>query len=77
MEVIMPKVDDTKENEKICTQFCGQCPSYPGIKGEFLFCARGKSASPKQETGCNCGSCGVWNKCGLNGYYYCIKGKAE
>jgi len=70
----MSKVEDTPENEKICTTFCGTCPTYPGIKGEFLFCARGRSSSPKKEMGCNCGVCDVWNTYGLKDFYYCMKG---
>jgi hypothetical protein len=27
--------------------------------------------------GCNCGICDVWNKYGLNDFYYCMKGSAE
>jgi hypothetical protein len=50
----MSKVENSLENEKICTNFCGTCPTYPA-RGEFLFCARGKSSTPKKETGCNCG----------------------
>jgi hypothetical protein len=70
------KVDDTYENEMICTKFCGVCPTYPGVKGELLFCARGKSNSPKQKAGCNCGLCDVWNKYELTDFYYCIEGAA-
>ncbi|MEW6571585.1 MAG: DUF2769 domain-containing protein [Nitrospirota bacterium] len=72
----MPKVENSPANEKICRNFCGTCPSYPGT-GEFLFCSRGRSNSPKQETGCNCGVCDVWNNYGLNDFYYCIKGSVE
>ena len=69
----MPKVEDTFENEMICTKFCGVCPSYPGVKGELLFCARGKSNVPKSKSkaGCNCGACDAWNKYDLAGFYYC------
>lgn len=73
----MPKVDNIPENEKICNNFCRTCPTYPGIDGEILFCARGKSSSPKNEMGCNCGVCEVWNKYGLKDFYYCIKGSSE
>jgi hypothetical protein len=53
------------------------CPSYPGIKGEVLFCARGKSSSPIEKAGCNCGLCDIWNKYELSDFYYCIKGKEK
>jgi hypothetical protein len=72
----MSKVENSLENEKIYTNFCGTCPTYPA-RGEFLFCARGKSSTSKKETGCNCGVCDVWNKNGLKDFYYCIKGSAE
>jgi hypothetical protein len=70
----MPKVDDTYEDEMICTRFCGQCPSYPEVKGELLFCAKGRSKAPKAKAGCKCGFCDVWNRYDLEGFYYCISG---
>ena len=73
----MSKVDDSYENETICSNFCGVCPSYPEIKGELLFCARGKSKSPKQKAGCNCSLCDVWNKYDLDKFYYCQRGAAD
>jgi len=73
----MSKVDDTYENETICGRFCGVCPTYPGIKGELLFCARGKSHAPKQKAGSNCSLCDVWNKYDLEDFYYCKQGAAD
>ncbi len=73
----MSKIDDNYENETICIKFCGVCPTYPGVKGELLFCARGKSGSPKQKSGCNCGMCDIWNKYNLEDFYYCIEGASE
>jgi hypothetical protein len=70
----MPKVEDTQENVNICMKFCGSCPTYPGVKGEVLFCARGKSNIPKVKQGCNCGLCDVQNKYGCTGSYYCTEG---
>jgi len=32
----MSRVEDNKENEEICRQYCGTCPTYPGVKGELL-----------------------------------------
>jgi hypothetical protein len=43
------KVEDNYENETICIKFCGACPTYPGVKGELLFCARGRSVAPKKK----------------------------
>jgi len=73
----MPKVEDNYENETICIRFCGVCPTYPGIKGDLLFCTRGKSRSPKQKSGCICGTCDVWDKYDLTDFYFCIEGVEE
>ena len=73
----MSRVDDTYENETICSRFCGACPTYPEIKGELLFCARGRSQAPKQKAGCNCSLCDVWNKYDLEEFYYCQRGAAD
>jgi hypothetical protein len=73
----MIKVEDNYENETICIKFCGVCPTHPDVKSELLYCARGKSNSPRQKSDCNCGLCDVWNKYGLTGCYYCINGAAE
>ncbi len=73
----MAKVEDSYENETICIKFCGRCPTYPGVKSEVLFCARGKSSSPKPKSGCNCGTCDIWDKYDLTDFYYCIEGAAR
>ena len=73
----MGKVEDSFDNEMICTKFCGVCPTYPGIKGELLFCARGKSSSPKTEGRMQLRACDVWNKYDLVDFYYCHQGPAE
>lgn len=70
-------IEDNYENEAVCLRFCGTCPSYPGVKGEILFCARGKSGAPKRKTGCNCGLCDLWNKYELSDFYYCVERKKE
>jgi hypothetical protein len=67
----MPKVDDNFDNEHICGRFCGVCPTYPGLKGELLFCARGPSQAPRSKAGCNCSLCDVWNKYELEDFYFC------
>ncbi len=72
----MGKVEDSFDNEMICTKYCGLCPTYPGVKGELLFCARGKSSAPEKKAGCNCGQCDVWNKYDLTDFYYCHQGPA-
>jgi len=74
---ITSKVEDTQANVDICLQYCGTCPSYPGVQGEALFCARGRSSSPGEKKGCNCGACEVQHKYECKGGYYCISGLCE
>ncbi len=70
----MAKAEDTKENADICIKFCGSCISYPGVEGEALFCARGKSSAEAGKKGCNCSFCDIQLKYGCTGMYYCIDG---
>jgi hypothetical protein len=75
------KVPDTPENMEICKRFCGPCPTFKPnelqkVKPHALFCARGKSEKPKDQitnNGCNCPDCGVSEKYGLVGGWYCIQ----
>jgi len=64
-------VDNTEDNFKICMDFCGNCPSYPKIPGEALYCARGKSTSEIDRQGCLCPGCSVYEKYNLFGTYFC------
>jgi hypothetical protein len=73
----MSIVDDNQENLETCMKFCGTCPTYPGIDGEALFCARGKSSAPQTKSGCKCGSCDVRKKYFCQGTYFCINGECE
>lgn len=73
----MSKVEDSQENINICLKFCGPCLSNPGIEGEALFCARGKSSAPVTKNGCNCGYCDVKKKYFCSGTYFCIHGACE
>ncbi len=73
----MAKVEDNQDNAAICVKYCAPCLSYPGVDGEELFCARGKSSAPKSKKGCNCGICDIQKVCGNRGAYYCISGAAE
>jgi len=73
----MPKAEDNQDNISMCMKFCGSCPTYPGLEGEVLFCARSKSSVPKAKTGCNCGLCDVQSNYGCTGMYYCIEGACE
>ena len=73
----MARVEDTIENERICQQICGSCPSYPGDQEEWLFCARDKSSGTVERKGCNCPECEIWMNGGLSGMYYCLRGAAK
>ncbi len=74
----MKPVDDTIENQKICRQYCGICPTFRGNKlGEVppheLFCGRGtSSAQSKVKTmGCFCPACELFTRHGLIIGYFC------
>jgi hypothetical protein len=73
----MARVEDIPENVDICLRVCGTCFTYPGIIGETLFYARGKSSAPKKKNGCNCPQCDVQKKYDCDGSYYCIEGPCE
>ncbi len=73
----MAKVEDNQDNAVTCLKHCSPCLTYPGVEGEALFCARGKSNTPKSKKGCNCGYCEVQKACGNRKAYYCIEGAAE
>lgn len=73
----MSTVDNNQENAATCMKFCGPCLSYPGVEGEALFCARGKSSAPVKKNGCNCGYCDVKKKYFCSGTYFCIHGICE
>lgn len=69
---IKMKVDNTKENEKIC--ICTMCPSYNECmkkNKELLYCARKKSRCKFDKKGCLCGGCKVYQKYNLSGGYFC------
>ncbi len=79
----MPKpVEDTKENMKICKDFCGICPTFKENKlkespPHALFCARGKSEIPADkivDKGCTCFGCPIYKRDDLEGGYFCIYG---
>jgi len=71
------KVEDTQENFKICLEICGNCPSYPKIAGEGLYCARGKSKIEIERQGCLCPGCKVYEKYDILGTYFCAEGAME
>jgi hypothetical protein len=73
----MSKVEDNQENVNTCSTFCGPCLSNPGVQGEALFCARGKSSAPVTKNGCNCGRCDVKKKYFCTGTYFCMQGACE
>jgi len=66
------RVEDNEENLELCReQNCGKCPSFPGIEGEALYCARGGSQGDVAREGCNCPDCPIWVRYGLGRTYYC------
>jgi hypothetical protein len=69
----MADVEDNQENFEVCLQNCGTCPSYPGVEGQALYCARGPSDAEIARKGCHCPDCPVWVSCGLTRTYYCRK----
>jgi hypothetical protein len=70
----MAQVADNQENFEICVkEYCGKCPSWPGVEGEGLYCARGGSAAKIDRKGCDCPDCPIWVECGLSAMYYCAK----
>ena len=70
------KVEDNKENEETCRDFCGSCPSYPGTD-EWLFCARGKSKEKIGRNGCLCPACQVYMDYDLETDYFCDEGAPQ
>jgi hypothetical protein len=72
----MKKVEDNDKNVEICMNFCGICPSYPGID-EWLFCARSRSTKKISKKGCLCPSCQVYTDYELSDNYFCDKEKSK
>jgi len=70
-------VNNTDENFKICLEFCGNCPSFPKVPGEALYCARGKSKIEIDRQGCLCPGCGIYEKYDLFGTYFCAEGESK
>lgn len=76
------KVPDTPENMVICKKFCGPCPTFKPnglntLAPHALFCSRGKSVKRTEQiidNGCSCLGCGVLQKYGLKGGWFCIYG---
>jgi hypothetical protein len=70
----MVRVETSRENVELCQKdWCGPCPSFPGVQGEALYCAVGGSKGKVERKGCNCPDCPIWEKCGLSEMYYCAK----
>jgi hypothetical protein len=61
----------------IYLEICGSCLSFPKIKEEALYCARGKSKSEIEHQGCICPGCEVYEKYDLSGTYFCAERKSE
>lgn len=58
---------------------CSTCPSWVecGEKGGFCFHTIGKSSCIKEEKGCICGGCPVFEKMSLANIYFCTKGSEK
>jgi len=70
-----PTIAMNLANLLICADYCGRCPSSPGIAGEALYCASGKSRAKIEEKGCKCLSCPLFEQCSAaNSAYFCIYG---
>jgi adenylate cyclase len=70
-----PTIKMNLTNLLICVRNCGTCPSFPGIKGEVLYCAGGRSSAHVERRGCNCVSCPLYDQCSRrNSAYFCING---
>ena len=69
-----------KEFESMC--LCKPCPTYIGLGEEddyIVYCvpARGKSKKIKDEIGCICPSCPVYEKMKFTTDYFCTRGIEE
>jgi hypothetical protein len=60
-----------------CT--CMSCPSWVECdeEGGFCFQTIGKSRCIKEEKGCICGGCPVYDKLELKHLYFCTKGSEQ
>ncbi len=68
-----PTIRMNVANLRVCS--CSSCPSFPGVFGQALYCASGKSDRPIEEKGCNCVICPLYDRCGsFNVAYFCIHG---
>ena len=69
------RIEMNLTNLLICARNCGTCPSYPGVRGEALYCAGGRSAAHITRRGCNCVTCPLYDQCSrYNSAYFCING---
>lgn len=70
-----PTIAMNLTNMLICGRNCGTCPSYPGVMGEALYCAGGKSKKEINRRGCNCVTCPLYDQCSrYNSAYFCANG---
>ncbi len=70
-----PTIAMNLTNMLICGRNCGTCPSYPGVMGEALYCAGGKSRKEITRRGCNCVTCPLYDQCSrYNSAYFCANG---
>jgi adenylate cyclase len=73
-----PTIALTVENLATCQKHCGSCASYPGVAGEALFCATGRSVASVEARGCNCFDCPLFEQCGAGSRgFFCLRGEAR
>lgn len=73
-----PVIEMNLTNLLICGRNCGTCPSYPGVRGEALFCASGASRVEVEQKGCNCVTCPLFDRCSAySTAYFCVNGECS
>ena len=70
---------EEKKNMVLSMCTCGSCPSWfeCGEKGGFCLAMIGKSGCIKEEKGCICGGCPVYEKMSLKNMYFCTRGSEK
>jgi hypothetical protein len=73
--------EEMEETEAMVLDLC-ICPTCPtwvacGEKGGFCFPTISTSSCIREEKGCICGGCPVFEKMGLKHIYFCTKGSEK
>jgi len=81
MEMTLEQMEKRlKKLAPIC--ICRNCPTYLGLGEEddyivYCFPTRGKSKKIKDEVGCTCESCPVYEEMNFTKDYFCTRGTEE